>query len=204
MKELKEKAQALIDKYSPEFAAKGLKIMLSKRYFESEVGERTGSHEFGPIFLIFHLIDRACDRKEEKEKGYNYERNRYHYFVLTVCPIEKSALHREDCREYAFTLKKVQRVHIGQEPRRVSYNEDKILSKIEKRILRILKKAEHSSPETVCKNTILDAFRYSMHSKYKYKDRFLGKERFSWEMIFISVFCVLVFGSLFIAWIISK
>ncbi|MBR2464444.1 MAG: hypothetical protein IKB41_03305 [Clostridia bacterium] len=34
MKELKEKAQAFIDKYSPELAAKGLKILLSKRYFD--------------------------------------------------------------------------------------------------------------------------------------------------------------------------
>ena len=201
MKELKEKAQALIDQYSPELADKGLKILLSKRYFESEVGERSGMHGVG---AIFNSIDRARDHKEEKEKGYNYERNRYHYFVLTVCPIEKSALRRENCREYAFTLKKVERAHIGQEPRRVNYNEDKILSKIEKRILKILKKAEHSLPETVCRNNILDAFRYSVHHKYEYKDRFLGKERFSWEMIFLSLFCVLVFGSLFVTWLISK
>lgn len=201
MKELKEKAQALIDKYSPEFATKGLKIMFSKRYFESEVGERPGSHGVG---AIFNSIDRARDHKEEKEKGYNYERNRYHYFVLTVCPMEKNALRREDCREYVFTIKKVERAHIGQEPRRVSYNEDKILSKIEKRILKILKKSAKASPQKVCKNTILDAFRYSMHPKYEYKDRFLGKECLSWEMIFISVFCVLVFGSLFIVWLITK
>lgn len=201
MKELKEKAQALIDQYSPELADKGLKILLSKRYFESEVGERSGMHGVG---AIFNSIDRARDHKEEKEKGYNYERNRYHYFVLTVCPIEKSALRRENCREYAFTLKKVERAHIGQEPRRVNYKEDKILSKIEKRILKILKKAEHSLPETVCRNNILDAFRYSVHHKYEYKDRFLGKERFSWEMIFLSLFCILAFGSLFVAWLISK
>ena len=94
MKELKEKAQALIDKYSPELAAKGLKILLSKRYFESKVGERSGMHGVG---AIFNSIDRARDRKEEKEKGYNYERNRYHYFVLTVCPMEKNSLCREDC-----------------------------------------------------------------------------------------------------------
>ena len=41
MKELKEKAQALIDKYTPELSSKGLKILLSKRYFESEVMERS-------------------------------------------------------------------------------------------------------------------------------------------------------------------
>lgn len=201
MKESKEKAQALIDKYTPELSEKGLKILLSKRYFESEVGERSGMHGIG---AIFNSIDRARDHKEDKEKGYNYERNRYHYFVLAVCPIEKTALRREDCREYAFTLKKVERAHIGQEPRRVNYHENKILSKIEKRILKILKMSKTVSPETLCKNNILDAFRYSMHPKYEYKDRFLGKERFSWEMIFISVFCVLVFGSLFIAWLISQ
>ena len=201
MKELKEKAQVLIDKHTPELSRKGLKILLSKRYFESEVGERSGMHGVG---AIFNSIDRAQDHKEEKEKGYNYERNKYHYFILTLCPIEKNALRREDCREYAFTLKKVERAHIGQEPRRVNYNEDKILSKIEKRILKILKKAEQGSPETVCRNNILDAFRYSVHHKYEYKDRFLGKERFSWEMIFLSLFCILVFGSLFVAWLIIK
>ena len=34
MNELKEKVQALVDKYFPAFAAKGLKILLSKRYFD--------------------------------------------------------------------------------------------------------------------------------------------------------------------------
>lgn len=201
MRELKEKAQALIDQYSPELADKGLKILLSKRYFESEVGERSGMHGVG---AIFNSIDRARDHKEEKEKGYNYERNKYHYFILTLCPIEKNALQREEFRNYAFILKKVERAHIGQEPRRVFYHEEKILSKIEKQILKILKKAEKSSVQKVCQNNIIDAFRYAMHPKYEYKDRFLGKERFSWEMIFLSLFCILVFGSLFVAWLISK
>ena len=201
MRELKEKAQALIDQYSPELADKGLKILLSKRYFESEVGERSGMHGVG---AIFNSIDRARDHKEEKEKGYNYERNKYHYFILTLCPIEKNALQREEFRNYAFILKKVERAHIGQEPRRVFYHEEKILSKIEKQILRISKKAEKSSVQKVCQNNIIDAFRYAMHPKYEYKDRFLGKERFSWEMIFLSLFCILVFGSLFVAWLISK
>ena len=102
MKELKEKAQALIDKHTPELSSKGLKILLSKRYFESEVMERSGVHGVG---AIFNSIDRARDHKEEKKNGYNYVKNRYHYFVLTVCPIEKNALCREDCREYAFASK---------------------------------------------------------------------------------------------------
>ena len=86
----------------------------------------------------------------------------------------------------------------------MSYNEDKILSKIEKRILKISKRSKKASLQRICKNNLSDAFRYSMHQKYEYKDRFLEKERLSWEMIFISVFCVLVFGGLFVAWLISK
>ena len=202
MKELKEKAQALIDKHTPELSSKGLKILLSQRYFESEVRERSGSHGVGAT--IFNSIDRARDHEEEKKNGYNYVKNRYHYFVLSVCPIEKNMIKREECRDYAFLLKKVERPHIGLEPRLIVAREEKVLSKIEKQILKILKKAEKRSAQKACQNTIIDAFRYAMLPKYEYKERFLGKGRFSWEMIFISAFCLLVFGSLFIIWLFTK
>ena len=201
MKKLKEKAQALIDKYTPELSSKGLKILLSKRYFESAVMERSGGNG---VSAIFNSIDRARDHKEEKKNGYNYVKNRYHYFVLTVCPIEKNMIGREECRDYTIILKKVERAHIGLEPRLIVSREEKVLSKIEKRILKILKKAEKSSAQKVCQNSIIDAFRYAMLPKYEYKERFLGKERFSWEMIFLFAFCLLVFGSLFIIWLFTK
>ena len=111
MKELKEKAQALIDKYTPELSSKGLKILLSKRYFKSNVSER--SYGYYATGMILNSIDRARDRKKEKENGYNYVKNRYHYFVLTVCPIKKNMIKREECRDYAFLLKKLERAHIG-------------------------------------------------------------------------------------------
>ena len=202
MKELKEKAQALIDKYTPELSSKGLKMLLSKRYFESNVSERSSENAIGGVIL--NSIDRAHDRKKEKENGYNYVKNRYLYFVLTVCPIEKNMIKREECRDYAFLLKKVERPHIGLEPRLIVAREEKVLSKIEKKILKILKKAEKRSFQNVCQNTIIDAFRYAMLPKYEYKERFLGKGRFSWEMIFLSAFCLLVFGSLFIIWLFTK
>lgn len=201
MKELKEKAQALIDKHTPELSSKGLKILLSKRYFESEVKERTGAHGVG---AIFNSTDRARDHKDEKKNGYNYVKNRYHCFVLTVCPIEKNMIGREECRDYTFLLKKVERAHIGLEPRLIVSREEKVLSKIEKRILKILKQAEKRSAQKVCQNSIIDAFRYAMLLKYEYKKKFLGKGRFSWEMVFLSAFCILVFGSLFIIWLFTK
>ena len=202
MKELKEKAQALIDKYTPELSSKGLKILLSKRYFESNVSERSSGHY--ATGMILNSIDRARDRKKEKENGYNYAKNRYHYFVLTVCPIKKNMIKREECRDYAFLLKKVERAHIGLEPRLIVAREEKVLSKIEKQILKILKKAEKRSAQKACQNTIIDAFRYAMHPKYEYKERFLGKGRFSWEMIFLFAFCLLVFGGLFVIWLFTK
>ena len=201
MKELKEKAQALIDQYTSELSGKGLKILLSKRYFESEVSERSGGHGAG---AIFNAIDRARDRKKEKENGYNYERNRYHYFVMTVCPIEATAVRREECRDYAFLLKKVERAHIGQEPRLVVLCEERVLSKMEKCIQKILKRAEKHSAQKVCRNTLSDAFRYAMCPKYAYKKTFLGKESSTWDVIFTIAFCTLVFGGLFIAWLLSR
>ena len=202
MKELKEKVQVLINKYTPELSSKGLKILLSKRYFESNVSERSSGYYVTSVIL--NSIDRARDRKKEKENGYNYVKNRYHYFVLTVCPIKKNMIKREECRDYAFLLKKVERAHIGLEPRLIVAREEKVLSKIEKQILKILKKAEKRSAQKACQNTIIDAFRYAMLPKYEYKERFLGKGRFSWEMIFLFAFCLLVFGSLFIIWLFTK
>lgn len=202
MKELKEKAQALIDQYSPELADKGLKILLSKRYFESEVRERSGMHGVGAI--IFNSIDRARDHKEEKEKGYNYQRNKYHCIVISIIPSNPSTLKRAECRDYAFLLEKVERAHIGQEPHRVSYEEDKVLAKIERRISKILKKSQRTSPEKICKNNLLDALRYSHGAKYQYKSFFLGKDRFAWDLIYGYCAGVLTLGIVFIGWLVSN
>ena len=146
-----------------------------------------------------------CEQKPQKVVMNGKE---VYKFVVTTMPesisncLEKAGLTPDDV-DYLIPHQANYRI-IEAMASRLNYNEDKILSKIEKRILKILKKAEHSLPETVCRNNILDAFRYSVHHKYEYKDRFLGKERFSWEMIFLSLFCILVFGSFFVAWLISK
>ena len=60
-----------------------------------------------------------------------------------------------------------------------------------------LRKADRLRSEIRC-----EAFLFAYENEYK--EKFLGKDRFAWEMIFLAVLCALVFGSLFIAWIISK
>ena len=128
MQEFKEKAQSLIDKYSPQLSKNGLKIRISNRYFETDVHERWGSHGEGQ--QIFNIIDRAIDDKKEKKK-YHYQKNRYHTIVLTLMP-ENDTVPLEMCRNYAFVIKKTERAHIGEEPRKIAYKEEKLLLKIEK------------------------------------------------------------------------
>ncbi len=189
MKELKDKAQALIDHYTPALTQKGLKLSLSKSFFETKVSE--GSIGTGGA-NIFNYIDRARNHKKEKENGYHYQNNSYHCLILTLLPDKGNTPRRHECREYAFVVQKKVRPHIGQKPHCTTYDENKILSKIEKRILKILKKADYTSVSKMCQNNFLDAFRYSMLAKYEYKKKFLGKERDFWDMIFLAAFCILL------------
>lgn len=200
MNEIRQKTQSIIDKYEEELTAKGIQITVSKRYFETQVGERMGGTGNQ---AIFNAIERARDRKKEKEEGYNRQSNRYHCIVLSVLPRDKDTVSREYCKEYAFVLRKVERAHIGLEPRKTTYEESKILAKIEKRILKILEKVERTTVQKVCKDTFCDALRYSA-SKYSYKRRFLGKERATWELIFLVLTVVLVFAVVFIIWAIGE
>lgn len=202
MKEFKEKVQSLIDKYSPELSQNGLRISISKHYFEEKAWERSGGSN--AVGVILNDIERAADRKKEKENGYNYERNKYHCIVISVIPSNKSDISRAECRDYAFLLKKVERAHIGQEPRRISYEEDMVLSRIECRILKILRKSKRMSPEKICRNNIFDALRYSHGSKYGYKSFFCGKDRFTWDLIFGISAGVLALVIIFMGWLLSN
>ena len=200
MNEFKEKVQALIDKYTPALSAKGLKILFAKRYFESDVDEQMSGVGYGSLL---NPIENAHNRKKEKRKYY-FQRNRYHAIVLTVVPSDNATLPRENCRDYAFVLRKVERAHIGLEPRRIAYEEEKILSKIEKRILKILKKAETASPERICKDRVFDGIRYATRPKYGYKKRVLGKSILAWNLILDIAAVVLALAILLICWLIRR
>ena len=200
MQEIIEKVNAILEKYSGQLADNGIKVTISKRYFEESVGERIGSTG---STAIFNEIDKALDRKREKKKGYHHIRNRYHVIVLSVIPTKKDNARREYCRDYAFCIHKVERAHIGMEPKKYAYEEQKILSKIEKRISKILRKSQKSTPQKVCRDTLFDAIRYTA-TRYGYKRRFLNKERADWELIFLISFGILALLVIFIIWLFSK
>ena len=176
MSELKKRLEALADQYAPAFAEKGLRLLFKNRYFEEMVSERISSS-------VFSSVDRVLDHREEKKKGYFYEKNKYRILILTVAPIEKGLVPSGECRDYAFLLRTVERAHVGLEPRKRVFDEERVLAKIEKRIQRILKAASRRSPKRVCKNTLWDAFRYVLSTRYDYKKTVLGKEYSFWQLL---------------------
>ncbi|MBR2313192.1 MAG: hypothetical protein IKA46_07920 [Clostridia bacterium] len=101
-------------------------------------------------------------------------------------------------------MKKTEQAHLGQEPQRKTYKEAKLLSKIEKRILKILKNTNKKTSQQICKNTFWDACRYAHSPKYEYKPEFCGKERFTWDVIFMFLAVAIVVAILAIAWGITK
>lgn len=202
MKGIRNKVLELIDKYENRLAEKGIALELSKKYVEEQVQERSGGAYSRTVIL--NALERARDKKREVEKGYKFEPNKWHSLVLTVVPLDKKLVHRTSRREYAFVLKQVVRPHIGEAPEETVYKEEKILAKIEKTILKILKKAEKMSVQQVCTDTFRDAFRYSFLSKYGYKDNFCGKDRFTWDMIFMFLAVAICVGIIVISWAITK
>ena len=180
MKE-KHEVQVLIDQYTPTLAKKGLRIVFKKRYFENKVGERSRSSGAGSIL---DELDRMRDCK--KEARYHYEKNRYHCIVIAVMPDQAESLPKEDCREYAFVVRKVERPHIGEKPRHTAIQSEKLLKGIEKRLRKLLKKADKKDPRSICQNTVADALRYAILIRYGYKKRILGRSRLFWQAILLA------------------
>ena len=199
IKDIKIKVQELIDKYEENFSQYGIKLDVSKKYFEEAVAEDTHFNH-GLASLIVDRVENIFYRKKEKNKGYNRVRNRYHCLVISVLPIDKTKVPRDICKEYAFFLKKIARAHIGLAPKKYTLKENKLLEKIEKRILKILKSAKRKTLQKVCRDTLLDALRYSMSIKYKYKKRILGRDIYFWHIIEIVavVSLVLCFSVFFV------
>ena len=200
MQKIIEKVNVILEKYSDQLADNGIKVTVSKRYFEESVGEQI---RHSGESIILNEIEKSLDRKREEKKGYHHIRNRYHVIVLSVIPVKKDIVCREYCRDYAFYIHKIERPHIGTEPKKFIYEEQKILSKIEKRINKLLRKTQRNTPQKVCKDNLFDAIRYTA-PRYGYKRRFLNKERADWELIFLISFGVLALVVALMIWLIGK
>jgi len=187
LKSIKGKVQSIVSKYEEQLASKGIAIDVSKKYYETVL------YHFNRRGGLLEIIDTELSQKREGK--YKNIRNRYHSIVISVLPIDRKLVKREHCREYAFLLRSIDREEIGRKPKLTEYNIEKVLYKIEKRILRLLKKADKKSAEKVCKDSFVDAFRYTLSGKYRYKKRILGLNAELWSVlsaVFIVVIILLI------------
>lgn len=192
----------LINRYDKELIEKGIRCSVSKRYFETDVQARQTTSLSNTA--IFHAIDVCLDERREK-KYYKHQRNQYHCVILCFSPLETGLVEKTACRDYAFLLRKVERPHTGVVPEKQTYQEEKVLRQIEKRIQKVLRKAETQSVEVICKDTWRDAvFRYILSDKYAYKQTILHKEQSTWELISL-VITVLIAVIIFLGtWILTN
>lgn len=197
MQKLIDKVEALINEYNEELALTGIKIDVSKKFFETEV---LPVHHIParPGDVLMTEISRALDRRTEKKKGYKNQRNRYHLIILTPMPIDKDYIPKDHRKDYAYLVKKTERAYIGLKPINSVKKEKKILSRIEKRLQKIIKKAKKIGSAKFCKNSFSDAIRYSCFVAYEYKDKYFGKDRYFWKLFFMIAFAVLAYLGIFI------
>lgn len=182
MQELKSKTESIVDDYNLRFAPLGIKIVLSKKYFETAVSERNTYHPDSGVRLL-NQIEALFNRHNERK--HKNSPNNYHCIVLAVLPKDKSVLPKESCKSYSFLIKKKERPHTGKAPEQICCEENKVLRRIEKRLHTLLKKAQGKTPEKFCKDTVFDAFRYCFSQKYAFKNKILRKSRSYWEIIFM-------------------
>ena len=203
---MKDKAIEIIDKYKAQLFDAGIKIEISSKNYEVFGREHSSRAKFS--FVRIHPDPRDLvkpqDRALETKNKYRKKDKNYQYIVLSVLPANGEEISEDDCKEYSFPLCKVSLGHMGQETSRTTFDENKILKKIEKRIQKILNKSKKSGVSKTCKNTFFDAPRYSFFKKYEYKQRFCGKSKSFWDAFFEVSVCALVILLVFMAWLIDK
>ncbi|MBE6590823.1 MAG: hypothetical protein E7646_02145 [Ruminococcaceae bacterium] len=181
MSDLKDKLEEINNKYSERLKMLGLELKISKKYFESMVGEGHGGPSSSAVGLL-NQLSRSLDRRREKK--YKNQPNRYHCIVISLVPAAKDKMGQRSFREYAFLIRKTERAHLGLAPEEKVYAKEKLAAKIDKRIEKLIKKAEGSSSKKACTDSARDLFRYVFSKKYLYKDSILGKDASFWDLVF--------------------
>ena len=199
--DLFEQAKALLKSYEEQLSSLGIRCTLSRRYFETAVDERTSYSQSA----ILDDIERSLYRRAEKKRGYGYRRNRYHLLVLRLTPTDVKSKSIFPGKEYAFTVKKISRAHVGLMPEETSLENEKILAKLEKRIRKIIKNGNKKPAHLVCSETRLDIFgRYLLSGKYGYKKRARGKDMSYWHICLIVSVGVIALLAVAVGWILTS
>lgn len=168
--QLIDRAEAIVKKYENELLEKGIKCEVSRKYVESAVNDYEFSYK-----------DHINNPKYERLKN---RKNKYYLIVLTVFLTKKGEVEKKECKDYSFVVSKSERAFKYAKPKEKFYDEEKTLSQIEKQIQKILNKAQTKPLIKICKNNLFDALRYATLPKYNYKKSYLGKDKYTWQIIF--------------------
>ena len=180
-----EKVNLLVAKYDSQLSDVGIKCKVSKKYFETNAPTQLNH---GTDFLDM-LYTHLSTKRENKH--WKFQRNRYNCIVITFLPI-KNASKKQEYKEYSFLINKTERVDIGFKPKEKIYKEDRVIKKIEKRILKFIEKSKNKTPELACKANWVDKFRYVNSIKYTYKQRIGNHNKSFWDTVLSVGFLFLV------------
>lgn len=185
--ELVDKINLLIEKYDAELKEKGIRCTVSKRDIKIPVLNFFLNH--GLLDSFFHKLT----EKREK-KLYHNKPDKSRVVILSFSPADKK---KTDSKDFAFTVKTVSRIGKGFKPTERTYNSEKLLQRVEKRIRKMLKKADGVNSEKLCRRSFSDNLRYLLIENYNYKKKVFGISRDVMEVGFIIavslVLAVLVF-----------
>ena len=182
---LYEKVTELINQYNTMLIEHGVEITVHRRSFTEEVEKY---NHYGR-YSFFDLLEYIFINKKIEEKKYHHTPNRYKLLVLQVNPIKKTA-NKKDYKKYAFLVYQFSRAHQGDKPIEWQCKEQSVIAKVEKRLKKLLKQAKKSTSPDWCNNTLWDALRYSVATKYGYIENYCGKSRYFWEVLWICVFVI--------------
>ena len=180
---LYKNVEELVNEYNSKLVEYGIKITLHRRSFKEDVE----AYNYQSQHSFLNMLEYIFINKKIEEEKYHHIPNHYKLLVLQIHPLSKTTTNKNDCKKYAFLVYQLSRAHQGDKPIEWQHKEQSIIAKVEKRLKKLLKRAEKSTSPDWCGDTLRDALRYSLSIKYGYLENYCGKSRYFWETLWICV-----------------
>lgn len=181
---LYDTVEELINQYNSKFIEYGIEVKIQRRLYKETVEAYNHYVQHSLIDLLLYILI----YKRIEEKNFHHTPNRYKLLVLQVNPIKKTPHGKKDYKKYAFLTYELSRAYQGEKPIEKNCKEQSVVAKVEKRLRKMLKKAEKATSPNWCNNTLWDTLRYSFSKKYGYIENYCGKSRFFWEVLWDCIF----------------
>ena len=186
---LYSKVTELINQYNGMLVEHGIEITMHRRSFKEEVE----AYNYQSRHSFLNVLEYIFINKKIEEKQYHHIPNHYKLLVLQITPTSKTIADKKDCKKYAFLVYQLSRAHQGDKPIEWQRKEQTVITKVEKRLKKVLKQAQKSTSPNWCNDTLGDALRYTLSKKYGYLENYCGKSRYFWEILWICIIASPVF-----------